>query len=371
MPVDLSRTFSQRLLGGKSSSEKNSMAKDPGQSLQTAALFQLGKIKKTVQNNLSSSDSIDLWKLNNRVRSSLDLTLNKLTKGANADVSLLNSKGGIIRSSIQRGSRAKSLNNVPLGIGTFYVRVKLQKQSGATRYALTMSAVPSSDQIGNSFDDSTILRSATGTIKDSVGKSDPSDFLRLGPLVAGQLNVNLTGLSGDANLKLYDNKRNLVFASTNSGTADENLNQHLTSIAGSTYFLEVSQAPGQETSYALNYSFAIDTPTKTASGLQFIDLAPGAGNPPTAGQTVTVNYTGILTDGTKFDSSIDRNKPFSFVIGKGQVIKGWDEGISTMKVGGRRQLIIPSSLGYGSQGISGAIPPNATLIFDVEVLGIS
>jgi FKBP-type peptidyl-prolyl cis-trans isomerase len=351
------------------------MAKDPGQSLQTAALFRLGATKTTVQNSLSSSDSIDLWKLKNRVRSSFSLALNKLTKGSNADVSLLNSKGRIIRSSTQPRNKAESLNTIPLEAGTFYVRVKLQKQSGATRYALTMSTAPATDQIGNSFDDSTILRSATGTITDSIDNSDPNDFFRFGPLVAGQLNVNLTGLSGDANLELYDNKRNLVFASSNSGTTNESLNQHLTNIAGSTYYLRVTPAPGQapsqKTSYTLNYSFAIDTPTKTASGLQYIDLAPGTGSSPTTGQTVQVNYTGILVDGSKFDSSIDRNQPFSFVIGKGQVIKGWDEGISTMKVGGRRQLIIPSSLGYGSQGVTGAIPPNATLIFDVEVSKIS
>ncbi|MBD2066714.1 FKBP-type peptidyl-prolyl cis-trans isomerase [Leptolyngbya sp. FACHB-671] len=109
----------------------------------------------------------------------------------------------------------------------------------------------------------------------------------------------------------------------------------------------------------------------TPSGLQYIDIEEGTGATPQAGQTVVVHYTGTLQNGTKFDSSRDRNQPFSFPLGAGRVIRGWDEGISTMKVGGRRQLIIPPELGYGARGAGGVIPPNATLIFDVELLRIS
>lgn len=108
----------------------------------------------------------------------------------------------------------------------------------------------------------------------------------------------------------------------------------------------------------------------TPSGLKYIELKEGTGATPKPGQTVVVHYTGTLEDGTKFDSSRDRRSPFKFNIGAGQVIKGWDEGISTLKVGGSRRLIIPSELGYGARGAGGVIPPYATLIFDVELLEI-
>ncbi len=107
----------------------------------------------------------------------------------------------------------------------------------------------------------------------------------------------------------------------------------------------------------------------TASGLQYVELVEGTGAQPIAGQTVVVHYTGTLTDGSKFDSSRDRNQPFSFKIGAGQVIQGWDEGLATMKIGGRRKLVIPAKLGYGDRGV-GPIPGGATLLFDVELLKI-
>ena len=108
----------------------------------------------------------------------------------------------------------------------------------------------------------------------------------------------------------------------------------------------------------------------TPTGLVYVDEVVGTGNSPHPGQTVSVHYTGWLTNGQKFDSSLDRGQPFQFVLGQGQVIRGWDEGVAGMKVGGKRKLIIPPDLGYGARGAGGAIPPNAKLIFDVQLLGI-
>lgn len=111
-------------------------------------------------------------------------------------------------------------------------------------------------------------------------------------------------------------------------------------------------------------------PTTTPSGLSYEDLVTGTGAAPTKGQTVVVHYTGWLTNGEKFDSSHDRKQPFTFPLGKGNVIKGWDEGVATMKVGGKRKLTIPPALGYGAAGFPGAIPPNSTLVFEVELLDL-
>jgi FKBP-type peptidyl-prolyl cis-trans isomerase FkpA len=108
----------------------------------------------------------------------------------------------------------------------------------------------------------------------------------------------------------------------------------------------------------------------TRSGLSYVDIVIGTGPAAKEGDKVTVHYTGYFPDGRKFDSSVDRKEPFSFRLGAGQVIRGWDEGVATMKVGGKRKLMIPPSLGYGTRGAGGVIPPNADLVFDVELLGI-
>ena len=109
----------------------------------------------------------------------------------------------------------------------------------------------------------------------------------------------------------------------------------------------------------------------TATGLSYEDLVVGEGKQAQAGDTVSVHYTGWLVDETKFDSSLDRNQPFEFQLGAGMVIKGWDEGLGGMQVGGKRKLVIPAELGYGERGAGGVIPPGATLIFEVELLAIN
>lgn len=109
---------------------------------------------------------------------------------------------------------------------------------------------------------------------------------------------------------------------------------------------------------------------KTASGLEYIEIEPGSGAQAQAGKTVSVHYTGKLQDGKVFDSSVSRGEPITFTLGQGRVIKGWDEGIALMKVGGKAQLVIPPELGYGERGAGGVIPPNATLVFDVELVDV-
>jgi peptidylprolyl isomerase len=146
--------------------------------------------------------------------------------------------------------------------------------------------------------------------------------------------------------------------------------------AGALSALALIAAPGLLADAATTAAMAQATgkPVTTPSGLQIIDTKVGTGASPKAGQTCVMHYTGWLYEngakGKKFDSSVDRGEPFEFPIGRGQVIAGWDEGVGTMKVGGKRTLIIPAALGYGARGAGGVIPPNATLMFDVELLGV-
>ncbi|MGI8898434.1 MAG: FKBP-type peptidyl-prolyl cis-trans isomerase [Pyrinomonadaceae bacterium] len=120
----------------------------------------------------------------------------------------------------------------------------------------------------------------------------------------------------------------------------------------------------------MNRGPATGAEVATASGLKYIDMVDGTGATPKKGQTLTVHYTGTLENGKKFDSSVDRGQPYEFRVGEGAVIKGWDEGLASMKVGGKRKLIIPPALGYGQRGSPPNIPPNSILLFDVELLGV-
>jgi FKBP-type peptidyl-prolyl cis-trans isomerase len=148
-------------------------------------------------------------------------------------------------------------------------------------------------------------------------------------------------------------------------------------LAGISILLAVTMAVIGASSICVPTIAAAQTAGKamtTASGLQIIDNAVGTGATPKPGQICVMHYTGWLYEngqkGKKFDSSVDRNEPFEFPIGQRRVIAGWDEGVATMKVGGKRTLIIPPALGYGARGAGGAIPPNATLMFDVELLAV-
>ncbi len=134
--------------------------------------------------------------------------------------------------------------------------------------------------------------------------------------------------------------------------------------------IETPSSPPDNPLPSSNKTMTTENQVTTASGLKYTDEKVGDGPSPEKGQTVEVHYTGKLMDGTKFDSSVDRGKPFTFKLGVGQVIKGWDEGVASMKVGGKRNLIIPPDLAYGSRGAGGVIPSNATLDFDVELLGV-
>lgn len=154
-----------------------------------------------------------------------------------------------------------------------------------------------------------------------------------------------------------------IFVISSKNSANESTKTQTASLPESTISANISPV---ETIAATSSA----KPKTMQDGLQILDEVEGTGAVAASGKSVTVNYVGTLTDGTKFDSSYDRNQPFTFNLGAGEVIKGWDEGVAGMKVGGKRKLTIPSNLAYGDNGVPGAIPGGATLIFEVELLKV-
>ncbi|GEM_PF-3329574 len=346
------------------------MAKDPGSNLDTARLFPIGATSRTLKNTLSPTDRLDVWKMKLRA-SNFSVALKDLVKNTDADLYLLNSKGQTIASSRRRGNKNEALNNLLLPSGTYYVAVLLDESSGGTKYALTMSAPAPTDFLGNTFDTAFGLSvtSAGTTFSEVVTKRDPDDFIRFRLAAPGRLKLDLKNLSSNVDLELYDRNRTLIKRSANLNTINEKLSQRLIDY-GSIFYVRMAHKPGKDGVYTFSYTFTPDTQTATASGLKYVDLVPGAGVTPTAGQTLAVQYTGTLENGAVFDTSRDNNQPFVFRLGTNSVIPGFEEGLSTMQVGGRRQLIIPADLAYGATG-SGSIPPNSTIIFDVELISVS
>lgn len=346
------------------------MARDPGNTLPTAKFFRTRATNRTVRETLGGTDQVDLWRLKLRA-SSFSASLSGLAKKTNADVYLLNAKGEAIAASRRSGNRNENFSR-NLASGTYYVAVVLGQGSASTRYSLTLSAPTPTDFLSNTFEAAPALDfdAAQTSFNEFVGKGDPTDFIQFRLPAPGNMALKLQNLNADVNLELYDRNRTLIGSSTNAKTANETITQRLIDY-GSTYYIRIGQGAGKEGFYNFSYTFTPDTPTTTASGLQYVDLVAGAGARPAAGQKVIVQYTGTLENGMKFDSSRDRNQPFEFTLGAGRVIPGWEEGISSMQVGGRRQLIIPANLAYGAGGVPGSIPPNATLIFDVELVAVA
>ncbi len=327
-----------------------------------------------------------------------ELTLNGSTPLAGGEQNLISIAAEVPKNAQYGATQILQLKNVQLNNGN------LIGEGDSAIHQVAMQGDLSGDRTLSNFDAYLIAQASTGLISDSVAHPDV-DLTIMGDLNGdGELStfdayqaLQLQKELPEINVDTLDSRVILDDGARITGTVSGNnsqINEAYYSLSNSNEIIEISlgengafnldlgvnlpensvftlQLTAIDNAGKSNYSeIEVVVPLTTDSGLQYVDLQVGDGTTPTVGQLVTVNYTGFLEDGTVFDSSRERNTPFSFNIGEGRVIQGWDEGLATMSVGSNRLLIIPADLAYGESGIPDVIPPNATLIFDVELLEI-
>ena len=327
-----------------------------------------------------------------------ELTLNGSTPLAAGQQNLVSIEAEVPKTAQYGATQVLQLKNVQLNDGS------LIGEGDSAIHQVAMQGDLSGDRTLSNFDAHLIAQASTGLISDSVAYSD-IDLTIMGDLNGdGELSafdayqaIQLQKELPEINVDTLDSRVILDDGARITGTLNgknSQITEAYYSLSNDAEIVEISldengafdldlgvdapensvftlQLTAIDNAGKSNYSeIEIAVPLTTDSGLQYVDLQVGDGITPTTGQLVTVNYTGFLEDGTVFDSSRERNTPFSFNIGEGRVIQGWDEGVATMSEGSNRLLIIPADLAYGESGIPGVIPPNATLIFDVELLEI-
>ncbi len=327
-----------------------------------------------------------------------ELTLNGSTPLAGGEQNLISIAAEVPKNAQYGATQILQLKNVQLNNGN------LIGEGDSAIHQVAMQGDLSGDHTLSNFDAYLIAQASTGLISDSVAHPDV-DLTIMGDLNGdGELStfdayqaLQLQKELPEINVDTLDSRVILDDGAIITGTVSGNnsqINEAYYSLSNSNEIIEISldengafnldlgvnlpensvftlQLTAIDNAGKSNHSeIEVVVPLTTDSGLQYVDLQVGDGTTPTVGQLVTVNYTGFLEDGTVFDSSRERNTPFSFNIGEGRVIQGWDEGLATMSVGSNRLLIIPADLAYGESGIPDVIPPNATLIFDVELLEI-